>query len=59
MKELGLFSLKKKKTKERHDNSLQICKRLLQRKKNYFPHKLCIELETQAKIAAKNVFSNV
>lgn len=45
LKELGLFSLKKK-TKKRHDNSLQICKRLLQEGKNYSPHILQIELET-------------
>lgn len=35
LKELGLFSLKKK-TKKRHDNSLQICKRLLQERKTTF-----------------------
>lgn len=52
LKELGLFSLKKKKARKRHDNSLQICK-IVRGKKNYFLHIHWIEIETTV---AKYVF---
>lgn len=52
LKELGLFSLKKKKARKRHDNSLQICK-IVRLKKNYFLHIHWIEIETTV---AKYVF---
>jgi len=55
LKKLSLFSLKKKKARKRHDNSLQICK-IVRRKKNYFLHMHWIEIETTV---AKYVFSKV